>query len=47
MHCFFISINPLKPNGNYMYEPISNAAFCIYGFCMILSVNSDYLLEQN
>jgi hypothetical protein len=25
---------------------ISNSAFCIYGFCMILSVNGDYFIEQ-
>jgi hypothetical protein len=41
--------NVLKPNGQ-LYVPaalkISNSAFCIYGFCTILSVNSDYFLEQ-
>jgi hypothetical protein len=24
---------------------ICNAVFCIYGFCMLLTVNSDYFLE--
>jgi hypothetical protein len=26
--------------------PISNSPFCIYGSCMILTVNSDYFLKQ-
>jgi hypothetical protein len=38
-------INPLKPSGK-LYVPaaltISNSAFCIYGFCMIVGVNRDY-----
>jgi hypothetical protein len=25
---------------------ISNSAFCIYGLCVILSVNGDYFFEQ-
>jgi hypothetical protein len=40
-------INPLKPRGNYMYHlPVSDAAFCICGFLMILNVNRDYFLKQ-
>jgi hypothetical protein len=42
-------VNPLKTNGNYTYQPplrISNAEFCIYGFCVIISVNRDHLFEQ-
>jgi hypothetical protein len=35
-------INHLKPSDNY----ISNSAFCIHGFCMILNLNRDYFLEQ-
>jgi hypothetical protein len=42
--------NPLTPSGNYMNEPsaltVSNAVFCIYWFCMVLIVNSDYFLKQ-
>jgi hypothetical protein len=38
----------LRPSGNY--EPsaltVSNAAFCIYWFCMVLNVNSDYFRKQ-
>jgi hypothetical protein len=40
------AVNPLKPNGNYMYLMISNSAFCMYELCMILSVNGDYFFEQ-
>jgi hypothetical protein len=40
----------LKPNGNYTYIPdavtISNFAVCIHAFCMILSINRNYFLEQ-
>jgi hypothetical protein len=25
---------------------VSNYAFCIYWFCMVLTVNSDYFLKQ-
>jgi hypothetical protein len=47
---FFVllDINSLRPNGKY--EPfdltVSNAAFCIYWFCMVLTVNSDHFLKQ-
>jgi hypothetical protein len=38
--------NPLK-----LYLPstltVSKSAFCIYWFCMILAVNSNYFLEQH
>jgi hypothetical protein len=34
-------VNPLKLNGNYMYQRLYSSAFCICGFCMILGVNSD------
>jgi hypothetical protein len=39
-------MSPLElstPSGYYMYQPplaASGLAFCIYGFCMILTVNS-------
>jgi hypothetical protein len=41
-------INPLKPSGNYVPPAltITNSAFCIYVFHMILTVNRDYFLEQ-
>jgi hypothetical protein len=39
-----LRINPLKPNGNYMSH-LLNSSFCIYGFRMILTVNSDYFLK--
>jgi hypothetical protein len=42
-------INLLKRNGKYMYHlllTISNAESCIYGFCMFLSVNRDFLLKD-
>jgi hypothetical protein len=29
------------------YLKICNAAFCIYGFCMVLTVNRDHFLEQD
>jgi hypothetical protein len=37
IHC----INPLTA------LTVSNAAFCIYWFCMVLTVNSDYFLKQS
>jgi ABC-type antimicrobial peptide transport system permease subunit len=42
-------INPLKPNGNYMSHLLQQSKtllFCIYGFRMILIVNSNYFLKQ-
>jgi hypothetical protein len=42
--------NPLRPSGNYMNHlllRVSNAAFCIYWFCMVLTVNSDHFLKQH
>jgi hypothetical protein len=43
-------IGHLKPTFNYENVPyaltISSCAFCIHGFRMILSVNSDYFLKQ-
>jgi hypothetical protein len=41
------NINPLKPNGNYVPPVLitNNSAVCIYGFRMILRVNSDYNLK--
>jgi hypothetical protein len=40
--------NPLKPSGNYIPHAltIGNSAFCIYGFCVILTANSDYFLKH-
>jgi hypothetical protein len=34
---------PSKPSGNYIYHRLLQSAtiFCVYGFGMILSVNSD------
>jgi hypothetical protein len=26
---------------------VPNAAFCIYGFCMVLNVNSDHFLKRH
>jgi hypothetical protein len=45
---FFFFFNPLKPSGNYAPPAlrISNSAFCICVFRMILSVNRDYFLQQ-
>jgi hypothetical protein len=42
-------INPLKLGGNCIPSglTICNAAFCNYGFRMILSVNSDFFLKQH
>jgi hypothetical protein len=39
---------PLKPNGNCMSHLLQESvtAFCIYGFRMILNVNSDYFHKQ-
>jgi hypothetical protein len=28
-------------------EKVSNSAFCVYGLCIVLSVNSDYFLKLN
>lgn len=40
--------NPLKLSGNYVYHLLyqSLCAFCTYGSCMILSINSDHFLKQ-
>jgi hypothetical protein len=40
------AINPFKPSGSYTYQllTINCPAFCIYGFRMILRINSDDLL---
>jgi hypothetical protein len=42
-------INPLRPCDKYIPSilTISNAAFCIYVFCMILSVNRNYFLKEH
>jgi hypothetical protein len=43
---------PSKPGGNYMYQIFNNWCICvlptecIYGFHMILRVNSEYFLKQ-
>jgi hypothetical protein len=40
--------DPLRPSGNYMNHlllTVSYAAFYIYWFCMVLTVNSDYFLK--
>jgi hypothetical protein len=49
-NCLDHFINPLNPNGNCMshllQQSINNSSFCIYGFHMILTANSDYFLES-
>jgi hypothetical protein len=49
-HPVLIYLKPFKADW-YLYAPatltISNSAFCVYGFHMILSVNRDYLLKQH
>jgi hypothetical protein len=45
-----LPVNPLGPSGNYMNHLLltfSNVTFCIYGFCMVLTVNSDYFRNQH
>jgi hypothetical protein len=39
--------NPLQPNGKYVPVAlrISKAAFHIYEYCIIVTVNSNYFLE--
>jgi hypothetical protein len=48
-HCLYVSFNPFKVKW-LLYVPAPLAArglaFCIYGFCMFLTVNSDYFLKQ-
>jgi hypothetical protein len=43
----FPVFNLLKPSGNYVPSIliIFNAVFCICGFRMVLTVNSDYFLK--
>jgi hypothetical protein len=42
-----LSFNRLRSNGNYVTSPaINKSAFCIYGFCLVLAVNSDYFIKQ-
>jgi hypothetical protein len=49
LHFPYLQFNALRPSGNY--EPsavtVSNAAFCIYWFCMVLTVNSYYFLKRH
>jgi hypothetical protein len=42
-------INPLNPSGHYVPAifRVCKAVFYIYGFCVILTVNSDYFLKQH
>jgi hypothetical protein len=42
-------INPSKPNGKYRPFTLTNskAAFYVYAFPLILSINSDYFLKQH
>jgi hypothetical protein len=41
-------VNALKPSGNYIPPALTilNSALCMYGFCMILSINGDYFRKQ-
>jgi hypothetical protein len=52
VHCsgniYLFLFNPLKPSGKLYVTPaliMNKAAFFIYGFRMILSVNGDYFLK--
>jgi hypothetical protein len=42
-------INPLKPSGNYMSQLSETIKlyFIFMGFCMVLTVNIDYLIKQH
>jgi hypothetical protein len=45
----FPVFNLLKPSGNYVSSIliVFNAVFCICGFRMVLTVNSDYFLKTS
>jgi hypothetical protein len=46
-NAYILTNNPLKPSGNYtVILTIFNTILCIYGFHMLLTVNSDYFLKH-
>jgi hypothetical protein len=49
--CSVVNVNPLKPSGKLhataaLTTSTVSSALSIYGFCMILGENRDYLLKQ-
>jgi hypothetical protein len=51
MHKGMKYVDPLKPSGNYMYTFFNNLHYVynvctVYGFCVILRINSDYFTKQ-